>query len=330
MRLTHVAALLTTCAVLTLTGCDNDDPITPSSDAGTPTDAGPDAGPPPDAGPSPDAGPDAGGDTTKPHVTASSPEEGATNVLPVQTYKVDTTNTSLRRLVTVSFSEPMDSTAAQVTLLDVSTPANAPRVLTGTWSEDALTLSLSIPRPESDLPPLEEDNRYSLDLTSLRDIAGNALDTVHAGLGDGRLDFTTGERDRVTEHACGHALLEAPVAVRAGASPTTMYPATDSPHEFYELTLPTSGTSFLGYSEVVSAERDEPVIMYLSHEVPVVVHDVTEGETVIASAVTPAPAVCLPAISHTLKFTAPAGDRFLRLTYGPTPLEKFTFVFERY
>ncbi|NVJ23474.1 Ig-like domain-containing protein [Myxococcus sp. AM011] len=330
MRLSHVAALLSTCAVLTLTGCDNDDPLNPSPDAGTATDAGPDAGPPPDSGTPTDAGPDAGGDTTKPHVTASSPEEGATNVLPVQTYKVDATNTSLRRLVSISFSEPMDSTAAQVTLLDVSVPANAARVLTGTWSEDALTLSLSIPRPESDLPPLEEDNRYSLDLTSLRDVAGNTLDAAHAGLGNGRLDFTTGERDRVTEHACGHALLEAPVAVRAGASPTTMYPATDSPHEFYELTLPASGASFLGYSEVVSAERDEPVIMYLNQDVPVVVHDVTESETVIASSVTPAPTVCLPAMTHVLKFTAPAGDRFLRLTYGPTPLEKFTFVFERY
>ncbi|WP_426735273.1 Ig-like domain-containing protein [Myxococcus faecalis] len=270
-----------------------------------------------------------GADVARPHVVASNPAEGATGVLPVQTYKVGT-STTLRRLVTVTFNEKMDVAEGRVTLRDESTPANAPRSLTGTWSEDALTLTVSIPRPESDLPPLEEESRYSVDLTQLRNEAGHALDTSHASLGDGRLDFTTGKRDGVTEHACGHALLEAPVAVTAGASPTAMYPATDAPHEFYELTLPANGGAFLGYSEVVSDERDRPVILYLNQDVPIVVHDVTDAETVVPSTVTPAPQVCLPAITHTLKFTAPAGDRFLRLTYGPTPLEKFTFVFERY
>ncbi|GEN06763.1 Ig-like domain-containing protein [Myxococcus fulvus] len=416
MRFTHATALLTTCALLALTGCDNDDPTPTPPDGGTTTDAGPDAGdtaPPTVTGTTPEA--DAvdvapgsaitvrfsepvqrdtgtvsatednaaltletghwedqgrtliahptqplragarvevtvsgyrdvagnplaaphrfsfrvGEDVARPHVVSSNPAEGATGVLPVQTHKVGT-NTALRRLVTVTFNEKMDVAEGRVTLRDQTTPANAPRSLTGTWSDDALTLTVSIPRPESDLPPLEEDSRYSLDLTLLRNQAGHALDTAHASLGDGRLDFTTGERDGVTEHACGHALLEAPVTLTAGASPTAMYPATDAPHEFYELTLPANGAAFLGYSEVVSDERDRPVILYLNQDVPIVVHDVTEAETVVPSTVTPAPQVCLPAITHTLKFTAPAGDRFLRLTYGPTPLEKFTFVFERY
>ncbi|MCP3099746.1 Ig-like domain-containing protein [Myxococcus sp. K15C18031901] len=320
MRPIHTTALLTLCAALALTGCDGEDSPAPTPDAGQT-----------DAGTEPDSGvPDAGGDHVAPIATASDPTEGATGVLPVQTFKVDATNTSLRRLVSVSFDEPMDTTRAQVTLWDRTTPSTPSRALTGQWSEDALTLNLSIPRPEADLPPLEEDTRYTLDLTALRDVAGNPLDPTHPGLGDGKLDFTTGERDRVTEHACGHALLEAPVAVTAGASPTTMYPATDSPHEFYALTLPARGGEFLGYSEVVSAERDEPIVMYLDQELPVTVHDVTEEEAVIASTLTPAPAVCQPAITHVLRFTAPAGDRFLRLTYGPSPRQTLHFVFERY
>ncbi|MCE9670887.1 Ig-like domain-containing protein [Myxococcus stipitatus] len=321
LRSRTAAALLTLCATLVLTGCDGDTSDPPAPDAGHS-----DAGVEPDAGPRPDAG----GDQVAPIATTSDPAEGATDVLPVQTFKVDATNTTLRRLVTVSFDEPMDTTQAQVRLLDRTTPATPPRDLTGQWSDDARTLHLAIPRPASDLPPLEEDTRYALDLTALRDVAGNTLDTSHPGLGDGMLDFTTGERDRVTEHACGHALLEAPVAVKAGASPTTMYPATDSPHEFYELTLPARGADFLGYSEVVSAERDEPIVMYLDQALPVVVHDVTEDEVEIASTLAPAPPVCPSAITHTLRFTAPAGDRFLRLTYGPSTREKLTFVFERY
>ncbi|MFY1827458.1 Ig-like domain-containing protein [Myxococcus fulvus] len=416
MRLSHAAALLAACLTLTLTGCDDDDPVPTPPDGGSTTDAGPDAGdttPPTvtsttpstdavDVDPSsaitvrfsepvqPDSGMllaawedinielereqwDDGGRTLtaypvrpmpaglrvsivvtnfadlagnrqadnhsyyfrvsdaapRPHVVSASPAEGATGVLPVQTYKVGT-NTTQRRLVTVTFNEKMDVSEGRVTLRDESTPTNSPRLLTGTWSEDALTFTVSIPRPESDLPPLEEETRYSVDLAMLHNEADRAMDPTHPSLGNGRLDFTTGKRDGVTEHACGHALLEAPVAVTAGASPTSMYPATDAPHEFYELTLPANGGAFLGYTEVVSDERDRPVILYLNQDVPIVVHDVTEAETVVPSTVTPAPQVCLPAITHTLKFTAPAGDRFLRLTYGPTPLEKFTFVFERY
>ncbi|QDE86313.1 hypothetical protein BHS07_34910 [Myxococcus xanthus] len=323
MRTAATTTLLATCALLALAGCDNDAPVppSPSPDAGT----RPDAGTEPDAGTQPDAGSVQG-----PAVIGSTPSEGATNVLPVELFKVDATTTGVRKLVTLTFDTPMGTTAAEVTLVDRTTPANPARTLTGTWSGDGLTLSVAIPRPESDLPPLEEETAYTLELGGLRGAKGHAVDTSHAGLGDGRLDFTTGRRDGTTEHACAHALLERPASVTASASPT-IYPATDTSHEFYALTLPTSGTSFLGYTEVVSGEsRDEPVILYLNHPIPVAVHDTTEGEDAVASALEPARPVCLPAITHTLKFTAPGGDRFLRLTFGPTEQETFTFVFERY
>ena len=70
--------------------------------------------------------------------------------------------------------------------------------------------------------------------------------------------------------------------------------------------------------------------LYLSQSVPVAVHDTTEGETLVASTLEPAAPVCLPAITHVMKLTAPSGDHFLRLTFGPTEHETLTFVFERY
>lgn len=266
----------------------------------------------------------------RPHVTASTPSEGATAVLPVELYKADGANLALRKLLTLSFNEPMDTAVTQVTLVDVTTPANAPRTLAGTWSTDGLTLTVVIPRPEPDLPPLEQENRYTLDVTGLRGASGQPVDTAHAGLGDGKLDFTTGRRDANVEHACTHALLNAPQAVTAGASPTSFYPATDTGHTFYGLTLPPDGASFRGYTEVVTdPDRDGTVALYLDQPIPLTVHDTTEGETLVASTLEPAAPVCVPAITHVAKFAAPSGDRFLRLTFGPTAHETLTFVFER-
>jgi methionine-rich copper-binding protein CopC len=267
----------------------------------------------------------------KPHVTASSPAEGATNVLPVEMFKSDATNIGHRKVVTLTFNEPMDTAVAQVTLLDVTTPANGARTLTGTWSGDGLTLTVVIPRPEPDLPPLEQENQYTLDVTGLRSASGQPVDAAHSGLGNGKLDFTTGRRDATVEHACTHALVNTPRAVTAGSSPTGFMPGTDEGHAFYGLTLPADGTSFRGYTEVVTfPDEDQTAALYLNHSVPVAVHDTTEGEELLTSTLQPATPVCVPAITHVVTFPAPAGDRFLRLTFGPTPLESFTFVFERY
>ncbi len=267
----------------------------------------------------------------KPHVTESHPTEGATNVLPVELFKSDATNIGYRKVATLTFNEPMDTAVAQVTLRDVTTPANAPRTLTGTWSGDGLTLTVVIPRPEPDLPPLEQENQYTLDVTGLRSASGQPVDAAHAGLGDGKLDFTTGRRDAAVEHACTHALVNPREAVTAGSSPTRFYPATDTGHTFYELTLPADDASFRGYTEVVTdPDRDQTAALYLNQSLPVAVHDTTEGEQPVASTLEPATPVCVPAITHVVKFPAPAGDRFLRLTFGPTSHASFTFVFERY
>ncbi|WP_164017666.1 Ig-like domain-containing protein [Pyxidicoccus trucidator] len=266
----------------------------------------------------------------RPHVTTSQPAEGATDVLPVELYKNDTL-VEPRKGVTLTFSEPMDTSLSQVTLVDVTTPATAPRTLAGTWSTDGLTLTVAILRPESDLPPLEQETRYTLDVTGLRSATGQPVDTAHAGLGNGKLDFTTGRRAPDVEHACAHALLNTAEAVTAGASPMGVNPATDSGHAFYLLTLPAAGASFQGYTEVITdPDRTQTAALFLSQPVPVEVRDTTEGDTLVASTLEPAAPVCAPHITHVLKFSALAGDRFLRLGFGPTSHQSFTFVFERY
>jgi hypothetical protein len=248
----------------------------------------------------------------------------------VELYKAEGTSTGQRKVLTLTFSEPMDTSVAQVTLSDVTTPAHPPRALTGTWSQDGLTLTLVIPRPEPDLPPLEQENGYSLDVTGLRSAAGRTVDSSHEGLGNGKLDFTTGRRNPEMEHACTHALVSAPQAVTAASSPSGVIPATDSGHAFYRLTLPADGAEFRGYTEVVSEpDSNQTMALYLNRALPVTVHDTTDGEEAVASTLEPAVPVCVPAITHVLKFTS-ARDRFLRLTFGPTATETLTFVFERY
>ncbi len=267
----------------------------------------------------------------RPHVTASAPAEGATGVLPVELYKLGETNLAQRKVISLTFSEPMDTSLAQVSLVDVTTPSNPPRALSGTWSQDALTLTVAIPRPESDLPPLEQENQYRVELAALRGATGQPVDTAHAGLGDGRLDFTTGRRDPDVEHACLHALLNSAEAVTAGDSPTSFYPATDTGHGFYEVTLPSAGASYRGYTEVVTdPDQAQRIALYLNQPVEVEVHDTTEGDVRVDSTLAPVAPVCVPAITHVLRFTPPSGLRFLRLDFGPTSLQRFTFVFERY
>lgn len=336
MRFAHAAALLATCAALALTGCSDDpDPV---PDAGTRPDAGsPDAGSP-DAGPLPDAGsPDAGsgtdgGTVSGPHVTTSVPAEGATAVYPLEMFLDASSGTpavSFRKVVTLTFSAPMDATAAQVSLVDRTDSTVPPRALTGTWSSDGLTLTVTIPRPEDSTRPLEEDSRYALDLTGLKDAEGTALDASHAGLGDGRLDFTTGERDPELEHACTHVLVNTPEAVTAGRTKFAFPPLTDEGHARYAVTLPSGDAGFEGYTELISApDVDEHVILYLDREVPVGVRNETAGQDVTVT-LAPTLPVC-QGITHTLSFDTEAGDQSYMFHFGPTPTETLGFVVERH
>ncbi|RYZ38720.1 MAG: hypothetical protein EOO71_22790 [Myxococcaceae bacterium] len=326
MRLSSAAFLFATCAALTLTGCDDEAPtVTP--DAGTSADAGTDAGADLDAGT--DAGTEPASTAT---VTASLPAEGATDVYPLEMY-LDTSGAkpliTFRKVLSLTFSEPMDPAFAQVTLrdrTDITVPA---RVLTGSWSGDARTLTVTVPRTEESTRPLEVSTHYRLGLGALKDGAGHALGPTTSGLGDGALDFTTGERDPELEHACTHTLVNTPEAVTAGRTPFDFPPDTNTGHARYDVTLRSGATGFGGYTAFISdPENTEHVTLYLDREVTTKVTNDTAGGTDVASELAPARFIC-GGITHTLMFTSEPGDQIYLLQFGPLPAEKFQFVLER-
>ncbi|RKH37216.1 Ig-like domain-containing protein [Corallococcus sicarius] len=328
MRLSSAAFLFAACATLTLSGCDDEPtPVTP--DAGVQTDAGADAGTDAGSDAGTDAGTDAGSTVT---VTASQPAEGATDVYPLEMYP-DTSGEkpliAFRKVLTLTFSEPMDASRAQVTLRDRTDATMPARVLTGTWSEDARTLTVTVPRTEESIRPLEVSTRYTVALDALRDAAGHPLNPATAGLGDGALDFTTGERDPVMEHACTHTLVNTPEAVTAGRTPFDFPPDTHTGHALYAVTLRAGEAGFGGYTGFISdPAKAEQVTLYLNQEMATKVTNDTAGGTDVASVLAPARFICA-GITHTVKFPAEAGDQIYLFQFGPTPSEKFQFVLER-
>ena len=112
-----------------------------------------------------------GADIVAPFVTEATPSEGQTAVPPSRTTRVS-----------LVFSEPMDPSAGEAALEQGvnSTPLEA------SWAAGDTILILDVSGlMEADLP-------YRVTLTGYTDAAGNALDgSVY--LGDGALDYTTGE-----------------------------------------------------------------------------------------------------------------------------------------
>ncbi|UJR86428.1 Ig-like domain-containing protein [Sandaracinus amylolyticus] len=114
-----------------------------------------------------------GPDADAPRVIDANPAEGQVNVA------------TLTREITVVFDEPMDVTRRAARLDGPS----AEMWLTGAWSEDARTITFGA------AGHLAPSGAHALDLTALRDVAGNAIDPV-TYLEDGALDFATGADGR--------------------------------------------------------------------------------------------------------------------------------------
>lgn len=104
-------------------------------------------------------------DTVAPTVVSSNPAEGATNVAP-----------AIGGIV-VTFSEAIDPTTAAAALSDGASS----NVITPAVSADGITATYAV--------ALNTGTTYTLDLTGVMDLAGNALDGV-TYLGDGLLDFS--------------------------------------------------------------------------------------------------------------------------------------------
>ncbi|WP_223639104.1 Ig-like domain-containing protein [Corallococcus sp. EGB] len=308
MRLSSATFLFVTCAALALTGCDDEAP-TVSPDAGTSTDAGPDAGTP----------------SSTATVTTAHPAEGETDVYPLEMYLDASGQTpviAFRKVLTLTFSEPMDPSASQVTLHDRTDTTVPARVLTGGWSEDGRTLTITVPRTEESTRPLEVSTHYTLALDALRDAAGLALSPTAA------LDFTTGERDPELEHACTHTLVNTPEAVTAGRTPFDFPPDTNTGHARYDVTLRPVEGGFGGYTGFISdPENAEHVTLYLNQWVPTKVTNDTAG-TDVTSVLAPARFICA-GITHTVTFASEPGDQLYLFQFGPVASEHVQFVMER-
>jgi len=320
MRLSPVLALLTACT-LSLVACDSEPPSPPPP-------SGTDAGTEPGA----DAGTDAGTEPQAPRtsVTSAQPAEGSQGLYPVELYydgAASRPGVYLRKVLSVTFTGPMEPSLAQVTLSNRTDTSIEPRPLTGQWSSDRRTLTVTVPAPEEGGPPLEASSLYALDLTQLKDATGYPLDGTPV-LGDGKLDFTTGAREALLEHSCTHALVNTATALDAAPTPFAFPPATDTGHTRYRLTLPASEGSFQGYSELISApDVDETVTLFLDRRVPLSVRNDTEGMDVPVELLPTEPACA--GITHRARFSATAGDLIYQLRYGPTDFATFEFVLER-
>jgi hypothetical protein len=245
-----------------------------------------------------------GADTFAPAVTASMPAEGSTNIYPVEVYYRTTGQPGLseRKVLTIEFNEPMDTTLAQATLHDLTDTSMPPRTISGEWSQAGQRLTLAILQPEEGGPALSEDTAYAVDLRALQDVAGNRLDAAHPGLGDGRLDFTTGPNDALLNHACGHTLVDSLTSVMAAASPTGTLPRTDQTHKNYEVTLPTSGATFSGYTRMLLPGETD-YVLFLDRAANVSLHDPVD-DVAVPTTLETAPPACA-GITHKVLFTSP-------------------------
>ncbi|AKJ06008.1 Ig-like domain-containing protein [Archangium gephyra] len=276
-----------------------------------------------------------GSDRPRAAVASASVAEGAQDVYPVEMYydaEASRPGAYFRKVLTVTFTEAMDPAFARVTLVNRTDTTLAPRPLTGQWSPDGLTLTLTLTAPEEGGPPLEEESTYTLDLSALRGAAaGNRLE-ANTFLGDGKLDFTTGKRNGDLEHACTHSLVSTAESLVAAPHmpPSGFPPSTDVGHTHYRLTLPEAGAgSHVGYTELVSKpDQDERIVLYLNQNVPVGAWDELDAVDVPVE-VLPALPVC-PGITHQARFTVTRGDRFYFLRFGATPSVTLEFILERY
>ncbi|ADO68818.1 Ig-like domain-containing protein [Stigmatella aurantiaca] len=314
MRRLPFTVLLVACCALSLSaGCGDDEP-------GTPSPPGQDGGPP-DAGGAPDAGspdggdggaPDAGpGDAGGPWVLSSVPAEGSTDLYPVEVYYRTTGQKGLaeRKVLTVTFNVPMDTSITQTMLYDKTDPHAEPRPVEGTWSVDAKTLTLTVLQPEEGGPVLYGENAYAVDLRGFQDAEGHSLDAAHAGLGDGRLDFQTAPNDELLNHACGHTLADATAAVSASATPTGTLPRTDVTHKYYEVTVPSDGGAPSGHTRL-RLLPEASYLLFLDVQVSVSLSQLASG-TPVDSALEQTPPACA-GITSRVRFTTPGDDADLR------------------
>jgi hypothetical protein len=253
---------------------------------------------------------------------SSDPPEGATGVYPVEIYdRGPGLGSGTRKRLSLTFDAPMDTSVRAVPLRSgsVSTQASA------TWSADGRTLVVDVLPPDEDSPALQDDTAYALDLRELRDASGTWLD-ASSYLGDGHLDFRTGESDEMLNHTCQHTLFGPYGSATATEAPTNA-PNTNSVHRLYTVTLPPAAAGFAGFTRFRATGSSAAVYTFFFAR-PIALSGFDEvrnsAATVVGSG--PTPPAC-PGVTHFVKLRIQRGNTH-RLFFGPSDTNTTTFVIE--
>ncbi len=258
-------------------------------------------------------------DTVKPFVTQTNIAEGSTGIYPLEVFITNgAPPTSYRKVFTFRFNEPMNTTVRTVTLQNESFGGS--QTFNGVWN-DSQNLTVTITPVSSGQLPLQEETLYYIDVTQLRDAAGNLVDAVVPPLDDGHLDFRTGLSDIDLNHACEHALVQTPTSVTAGAS-AAAGPRTDSQHTLYSVSLLSNGTSFAGFTRGAITGNQR---IFMNGAVQLSVTDPQDPGTIFPITLTAVPPACAP-VTHETRFRgAITPELHLRWTHS---LGTFRMVLE--
>jgi methionine-rich copper-binding protein CopC len=267
-----------------------------------------------------------GADTVKPYVISTIPAEGE-EIYPVEVYATGgSPATAWRKIFTFQFSENMNTSVTRVTLHEKNNPSQS-RILDGVWTSNQRTMTVTVyPPVTGQLPLIDDYFPYYMDLTQLKDLAGNPLDAAVPVLGDGRLDFVTLPDSPLLNHACEHALLQTPIAVTASGSYSSSSPSSDQQHTRYELTLPSNGTSFTGYTKL-QLEPSAPFTFFMDRDVDLTIADPALPNSPITVSKSPVREACA-GITHRAIITTPA-TATLQMRSGPFAQSKYRLIIER-
>ncbi|WP_224369383.1 Ig-like domain-containing protein [Hyalangium versicolor] len=266
-----------------------------------------------------------GADTVKPYVISSNPAEGE-QIYPLEVYVTGgNPPTAWRKIFTFQFSEKMNASVTRVTLHESGSPYNS-RILDGVWSADQRTLTVTVyPPAPNQLPLIDDYFGYYMDLTQLKDLAGNTLDPAVPVLGDGHLDFQTLPNFPLLNHACEHALTLTPIAIAATATYSASSPTTDQVHTRYELTLPSNGTSYTGYTKL-QLPTLYSYTAFMDRDIDLTIADPAypNSPIVVSKAAVRSPCT---GITHRAIFQTPAAT-VLQVRSGPFSESKYRLIIE--
>ena len=89
----------------------------------------------------------------------------------------------------------------------------------------------------------EDETTYQLSFAALESSHGTLVDPEDAEYPEAQLEFTTGVRNGLLNHACGHVNVGPFDEIDAGADPASTFLSFDIPHTHYTINLPPGGTS---------------------------------------------------------------------------------------